>query len=78
MTFRLLAQFPCTVPLSMVEPQTVFEAWAKKFPHIDELHQKEKLMVSVSDSKEFVIKTSMTDKEWLLWCIKHPDTPLKK
>ena len=77
MKTRLLAKFPVYSRLDDLDLQIRFEGWIKQYPHIGELYEKNRLLIEVDEHSNFVIEVKMSNKEYLLWLIAHPETPLR-
>ena len=73
---RLLAKFPVYSRLDELDLHIRFEWWVKQYPHIRELYKKNRLLIEVDEHSNFVIEVKMSNKEYLLWLIAHPETPL--
>ena len=73
---RLLAKFPVYSRLDELDLQIRFESWITQYPHIGELYEKNRLLIEVDEHSNFVIEVKMSNKEYLLWLIAHPETPL--
>jgi len=73
---RLLAKFPVYSRLDELDLQIRFEWWIKQYPHIGELYEKNRLLIEVDEHSNFVIEVKMSNKEYLLWLLAHPETPL--
>ena len=58
------------------QAQTVFEGWLSHFPHVQELYLKNLCHLSF-EPDGIVVEAKFTDKEWTMWCLKHP-TPVAR
>ena len=73
---RLLASFPIYSRLEDFEVQMRFEAWVRQYPHIEELYEENKILLSINEKNDFLIELKMTDKQFTMWCLKYPETPI--
>jgi len=73
---RMLASFPIYSKLDDFEVQIRFEGWVKHYPHIEELYDLKKLILSIDDKENFNVEVKMTDKQFTMWCLKYPETPI--
>ena len=71
---RTLAEIPVQNRLDTFELQIKFEHWVKNFPHINEMYQDKGLEISFEEQK-LLVQTRMSDKQWTLWLLQHPNTP---
>lgn len=73
---RILASFPIYSRLDEFEIQIRFEAWVRKYPHIEELYDSNKLIITIDKQDNFNIGLKMTDTQYTMWCLKYPETPI--
>lgn len=72
---RLLAQFPAYPRMDDFDLQIRFESWIRHFPHIKEIYDRKRLIVRLDEDNNFLVEARMSDKQFTLWCLKHPNTP---
>jgi hypothetical protein len=72
---RLLAQFPAHPRMDDFDLQIRFESWVRHFPHIREIYDRKRLIVRLDEDNNFLVEARMSDKQFTLWCLKHPNTP---
>jgi hypothetical protein len=58
------------------QAQIWFEGWLARFPHVQELYLKNLCDISFEPDR-IVVRAKFTDKEWTMWCLKHP-TPVAR
>ena len=75
---RMLACFPIYSRMDDFEIQMRFEGWVKQYPYLRELYGLGKLLLSVDKKDNFIIELKMTDKQFTMWCLKHPETPIRQ
>lgn len=67
---RTLAEIPVLNRLDTFELQIKFEHWVKNFPHVNEIHNDNGLVIEFYEQK-LLIQTRMTDRQYMMWCLKH-------
>lgn len=53
------------------QTQLLFEGWLAHFPHLQELYLKN-LCDLAFEPDRIVVRAKFSDKEWTMWCLKHP------
>jgi hypothetical protein len=74
-TFRTIGEMPTHGRYNdAFESQIMFEGWLANFSHLQELYLNN-LCDIVFESDRIILRAKFTDKEWTIWCLKHP-TPV--
>ena len=71
MKVRLLAKFSAYPRMDEFDLQIRFESWERHFPHIKELYDKKRLIVRLDNNNNFLVEVRMSDKQFMIWCLKH-------
>jgi hypothetical protein len=58
------------------QAQILFEGWLAHFPHVQELYLKNLCDINFEKNR-IVVRAKFTDREWTMWCLKHP-TPVAR
>jgi hypothetical protein len=74
---RLLGKFSAYSRSDEFDLQIRFEGWVDHFPHIKEIYDQNRLIIKLDEDNNFLIETQMSDEQWVIWCIKYPETPIK-
>ena len=76
MKTRLLARFPAYPRSDEMDLQIRFDSWVRHFPHIKEIYDRNRLIIKLDDADNFLVEARMSDKQWTVWLLQHPNTPV--
>ena len=75
MKTRLIGKFPAYPRSDEMDLQIRFDSWVRHFPHIQEIYDRKRLIVSLDNADNFLVEARMSNKQWTMWLLKYPNTP---